>query len=572
MDLREKIFESINDKRVTACIYTDMDGVLAGMERACDAAAALGLNVDYIASNGATVLAGDLIMQLEGAPMSVAMAEDQLIGLISKPSGIATAARRFVRAADGKIRVVCGSWKKMPLAIKEEIREAAATGGAHLRITDEPMVYLDKNYVEMFGGIRECLEAVSDIRDRKKAIQVRGRTGDIVREAQEAMFYGADIVFIDTGRIEDAAEVCRALRIQMDAAGTQTEFAYGGGIRLEEMEKLTSLGLQVVDVGRAVIDAPLLDLRLEVTEVRNAGQAGNYDLLNKNELKIEQIQLSNVNLNVFAHVVADVLGIDEKNVLVIDVRDNTVALDILQSGVDPHAFVAGEGELLKQLAALEGVTLSPDTHIASHGMMGWIVGDDAAGMQTDLDRSSEMVREILEKVSRRAMVFSSGIEVERGEIEDTNAPLIRKKMEACGFETAFGGVLKDDTAFISGALRRASEQGYGVVITTGGVGAEDKDHSVEAICALDAQAATPYIVKFVKGHGRHTKDGIRIGVGRYQGCLLIALPGPNDEVSLCMDTLTDGLCQGWSREVLAWKLAEQLRSRWKEKTKHHAHE
>ena len=66
------------------------------------------------------------------------------------------------------MRIVCGSWKKMSSNIKNELRTAIETGGAHVRISDDPMVYLDKNYVAMFGGIQASLTAAAQFNDRKK--------------------------------------------------------------------------------------------------------------------------------------------------------------------------------------------------------------------------------------------------------------------------------------------------------------------------------------------------------------------------------------------------------------------
>ena len=92
-----------------------------------------------------------------------------------------------------------------------------------------------------------------------------------------------------------------------------------------------------------------------------------------------------------------------------------------------------------------------------------------------------------------------------------------------------------------------------------------KDHSVEAVLRLDPQACTPYIAKFQVGHGRHSKDGIRIAVGQLGLTTFIALPGPNDEVSVCIDTVVRGISEGWSKEILAGELARILRTRLKEK-------
>ena len=80
-----------------------------------------------------------------------------------------------------------------------------ALGGVAARITDGPMVYLDKNIVEMLGGIQKSLGAAESVEGRKKVVQIRARSenGNIVREAWAAISSGADIVFVDTGHIAD---------------------------------------------------------------------------------------------------------------------------------------------------------------------------------------------------------------------------------------------------------------------------------------------------------------------------------------------------------------------------------
>lgn len=84
------------------------------------------------------------------------------------------------------------------------------------------------------------------------------------------------------------------------------------------------------------------------------------------------------------------------------------------------------------------------------------------------------------------------------------------------------------------ALKDAVKEGFGLVITTRGVSAEDKDYMVEAIQRLDKEAATPYLVHYHQGEGRHKKDGVRIAIGRLDWTMFVALPGPHDEVQLAM--------------------------------------
>ena len=167
-------------------------------------------------------------------------------------------------------------------------------------------------------------------------------------------------------------------------------------------------------------------------------------------------------------------------------------------------------------------------------------------------------------------MFSTGAEVARGQIEDTNMATITHAMQSQGYAVRQGPILKDDEEAIAAALRDAIENsGYGLVITTGGVGAEDKDRTVEAVLRLDPEAATPYICKFEKGTGRHHKDGVKIAVGQYLDVLVVALPGPNDEVRIGLDKLIEGLVNNLDKHSLAEEIAAKLRVRLRDKMKHH---
>ena len=574
-DIRDDLFYDIQYRKVRACLYTDDDGIISGVAGALAAADDIGLTVDYAISEGTEVMQGDLIMQITGNPKQITMAEDRLIGKISKFSGVATSARAFVEKAGGKLRVVCGSWKKMPEELKQNLRFAACTGGVSPHILDEPMIYMDKNYVSIFGGIQTALVAAARLDDRKKVIQICGQfeNGDIAREAWTAVRSGADIVFVDTGKIEDLQIVTEKIRplirkLEENEGYRKVEFAFAGGIRLEDMDRLIEAGADVIDVGRSICDAPLLDLHLEISEVVDPEIShADYSLLDKSELKIEGIFLEHANLTEIAAVVAEEIGIRTEDVLVIDVRDATVALDILQKRLDPKAFIAKESVILERLRMLPDVTLLENAHISSHGMLGWIAGDAESreSRQNAIDVSRDLAKKIRENIAKRVIVFPTGIEVEREEIEDTNTPLIMQRFRDAGFTVDKGNVLKDDLMLFSGELWRAAEKGYSVVITTGGVGAENKDFSVEAIQYLDNSASTPYIAKFQSGHGRHSKDGIRIAVGQMGLTTYIALPGPNDEVALCIDTVVRGISEGWSREILADEIARLLRARLREK-------
>lgn len=305
-------------------------------------------------------------------------------------------------------------------------------------------------------------------------------------------------------------------------------------------------------------------IMVETMRDREAGMA-TYDLLRKTELKIENIRLDHANLTDIANCVARVIGLDESDVLVVDCRDDVLTLDILNNCVNAGNIVGKKDRLKEELDKLPGVETSPDTIFKSDGMLGWISMEEKPAKEA-LARAEKMVADIMAAVSMRVLVFSSGPEVAAKQIEDTNTPAISACLEAAGYRVTSGTTLKDDRQYIAAKLRESAEYGgYGFIITTGGVGAEDKDHTVEAITTLDPEAATPYICHFQIGTGRHVKDGIRIAVGEYNGTLMIALPGPNDEVAASLDILVDGLEKNQAKSVLAERLAQNLRKILREK-------
>jgi nicotinate-nucleotide pyrophosphorylase (carboxylating) len=265
IDIRDEIFCGIADKIVTACIIADEEGIVAETDAAAKEAETLGILLESITEEGTHVRPGDVLARFRGTPKQIAMAEEVLIGILAKPSGIATATHEFLKKAGRRPQIVCGAWKKMPPQVKDIIRRAIVSGGGSFRITQGPFVYLDKNYVEMLGGVQGCLAAVSGLNGAAKVVQLKGRYKDIAQEACEAAGCGADIVFIDTGLKEDINHVSEAL----SGLGLRdnVRIAFAGNINPEDVAELKSMDVDILDIGRAIVDAPLLDMRMEVIAV-----------------------------------------------------------------------------------------------------------------------------------------------------------------------------------------------------------------------------------------------------------------------------------------------------------------
>lgn len=268
-DIRDRIFKNEKNTRVISVITSTVSGVIVGIEELKKKATEIGIKILYAVKEGSEIKPGDVIAKIEGPPKLTAIAEDILLGIISKPSGVATAARTAVNSVKEKITIVSGGWKKVSPEIKYKLRNAASIGGVKTRIAEHPFVYLDKNYVRIFGGIKEALEAVKSL-PGTKVIQIKGETKDIVEEAIEAVQAGADIIMVDTGKIEDLRKVTAILR--KEGLRERVKIAFAGGITLSQITSMRDEDVDILDVGRTIVDAPLLDVRLDVIKVYKGGE------------------------------------------------------------------------------------------------------------------------------------------------------------------------------------------------------------------------------------------------------------------------------------------------------------
>ena len=293
------------------------------------------------------------------------------------------------------------------------------------------------------------------------------------------------------------------------------------------------------------------------------------NLLEKTELKIYGLVLDKVNLSQVAATVAAVLALPPAEVLVVDVRPDHICLDILSNQLELRQIIGKEGQLLAELAALPGLELTDEAYVDSAGILG-LIGCDEAQSQLIAQRTEQVLDEISQNVLKRALVYATGFEVKNGMIKDTNSPYLLDLLTGQGYKAEFGGILEDDVSVIAHKLREAADRGFGLVLTTGGVGAEDKDFSVEALTKVDHSAATPWIVKFEVGTGRHVKEGVRIAVGQRGLTTYVSLPGPHDEVVAAGAALQKHcVTQPIEKTALANEVAQILRDKLRHKQWHH---
>lgn len=233
-------------------------GVIAGLKLLDAAAEAAPVgSLALRATEGVHVEAGQVIVEIHGSGAELSRAEDTVLGPVGFASGVATRCQRIVASAPAGMRIVCGGWKKLPAALKPLLRAGLAAGGVAPRLLDGDFLYVDKNSVRLLGGVLEAVAAGRALGVGPVAIQAK-----TVEIAVAAARQGAGAIMVDSASIEVLSDVHHALA----GAGLRSRvvLAFGGGVKSDRLSEIAAAGAQVVDIGREILDAPLLDLRFDV--------------------------------------------------------------------------------------------------------------------------------------------------------------------------------------------------------------------------------------------------------------------------------------------------------------------
>ena len=211
--------------------------------------------VRWHVSDGTRVAAGQTIGAAVGSAIQLNRIEDNLLGVVGVASGIATRAASIAASAPG-LRIVCGAWKKLPSALKPALRAGLDAADVGHRLLAEEFVYVDKNSVVLLGGVSRAVRAGLAVGNGPVAVQLKHPD-----ECTPAVDAGASVLMVDTGRLSDLHDVRRQLDTR---PGCQVRLAFGGGVRTSDLPAIAAAGATIVDIGREILDAPLLDLRFDV--------------------------------------------------------------------------------------------------------------------------------------------------------------------------------------------------------------------------------------------------------------------------------------------------------------------
>jgi nicotinate-nucleotide pyrophosphorylase (carboxylating) len=231
--------------------------VVAGLDVAFEAFRQIDPAVTTTAQkhDGDRCAAGEEIAEVVGSAAALLTAERTALNFLQRLSGIATRARAFVDAADGRITVL-DTRKTTPMLRALEKYAVRAGGATNHRVGLYDAVLIKDNHIRLAGGVAA---AVRKMRQHRPGMRVEIEAQSL-REVDEALATGVEMLLVDNLPIDEIREA-------VSRARGRARVEISGGVTLDRMPDLAATGADFVSVGGLTHSAPAIDISFELESI-----------------------------------------------------------------------------------------------------------------------------------------------------------------------------------------------------------------------------------------------------------------------------------------------------------------
>lgn len=252
------------DAQARGLIHVKEDAVVAGMPVAREVFRLVDEDLAFVqrAADGEAVARGTVLAEVRGLARSILSAERLALNLLQRMSGIATTTRRFVEAVAAWPNVRIVDTRKTTPGHRLLEKYAVRVGGGHNhRFGLFDAVMIKDNHIQAAGGIAAAVARARAAIPHTMTIEVETES---LREVEQALEAGADIIMLDNMDTEQMKEAVRLIR----SRAPRTIIEASGGVRLETVAAIAATGVDVISAGSLTHSVRAVDISLDLGEIK----------------------------------------------------------------------------------------------------------------------------------------------------------------------------------------------------------------------------------------------------------------------------------------------------------------
>jgi len=242
--------------RYTARLNARKPGIVSGLQVAAIAFRLVdpALTLRPILSDGAKVMGGETLLEIEGEAASILSGERVALNFAGRMSGIATLTASFVAETTGtRARITCTRKTTPGLRIVEKLAVVHG-GGFNHRFSLSDAILIKDNHIAAAGGVRPVLQAVKAGAGHMVRTEIEVDT--LAQLAEVLDEGGADVVLLDN---MDAA----TMREGVAMAAGRVVLEASGNVTLARVAQIAATGVDYISSGALTHSAGSLDLGLD---------------------------------------------------------------------------------------------------------------------------------------------------------------------------------------------------------------------------------------------------------------------------------------------------------------------
>ena len=231
------------------------DGVIAGLDIYARVFTILDekTEIDFHCKDGDEVKKGELMATVTGDIRVLLSGERVALNYLQRMSGIATYTRQVAKLLEGSKVTLLDTRKTTPNCRVFEKYAVRVGGGCNHRYNLSDGVLLKDNHIGAAGSVTKAIQMAKAYAPFVRKIEIEVETLDMVKEAVAA---GADIIMLDNMTPEQMKEAVAYI-------DGRAETECSGNVTLENIQRLTDVGVDYISSGALTHSAPILDISLK---------------------------------------------------------------------------------------------------------------------------------------------------------------------------------------------------------------------------------------------------------------------------------------------------------------------
>ena len=251
-DITSDLINNNINKKVKMII--NQRGIIGGLAFAKETFKLIDKKIKFIIKKkeGSYIRKGDIVAIIEGNLKNILIGERVALNFVSHISGIASKTNKFVRLAGKKTKVCC-TRKTIPNLRVIQKYAVKLGGGINHRFNLSDEFLIKDNHISSETEFENIIRRIIKNKNGKKIIV----EVDNLSQLERIIGLKFDRVLFDNMNIKN-------LKKEIKISKKYYETEASGGINLNNVKKIASLGVDIISVGSLTHSVKALDFKLEV--------------------------------------------------------------------------------------------------------------------------------------------------------------------------------------------------------------------------------------------------------------------------------------------------------------------